>query len=152
MPKRGSVVGPKYAAPLAREAANADQIFRRGRVKCLVALAFNAARFIPAAIKEELHREGRWQDVTQHLYLIAISFGKKKQKRGFNTDKKSDYKVYVRYVWHELYVFFRQNLPNYKRRRLLSYFDPEKFENALDEKRGALHYVREKDLQLQIDP
>jgi hypothetical protein len=139
----------RKANPLMVEAQRCGRvIFKDPKLACMASLAFNAARFIPRFVRDELDRRGQWPDVANSIYLIVLEFFKRHLPDRFDPKKRSDYKLFVRYVWKSLYLNLKEMLPNYKRRYTLRYVGPSKLRYVSEQDNASgLPFVKEIDLQ-----
>lgn len=113
--------------PIEAEAGRADRIFfQEPMLKNTAGLGFNAARFIPIEVKAILEKRQLWQDAVQALYAAIIEWWRTNPYgRNFRpAEDKEHYKAFVRYIWRELYKFFRANIPEYKRKVFEKFVDP----------------------------
>lgn len=133
---------------LSREIAKCGRIFPPQIAK-LSALAFNAARFIPGVVRDELDRRGQWPDVINSIYALVIEFWRERGGERFDPRRKSDYKLFVRFVWNNLYRVLREHLPSYKQSRKMFYVRPDKIRNVDSDRKhskAGLPFVCERDL------
>lgn len=134
--------------PISVEASRTGRVFfSNPKLAHTASLGFNAARFIPSIVKEQLDQRGCWEDVVQALYCAIIDFYRNHAPRGFNPERnKKHYKGFVRFVWHELYVVLRQYLPDYKRKYHEKFMSPESLNNVHEVDGTGKPFVRERDL------
>lgn len=134
--------------PLAVEAQRCGRVFfGNPKLAHISALAFNAARFIPSVVRDELDRRGQWPDVVNSIYAMVIEFWRHRRTRSFDPQRRSDYKEFVRFIWNNLYGVLRDLLPNYKRPCILRYVRPEKFRYLeKEDAESGLPFSREIDL------